>query len=379
MPVYIRRYLEESIKKDLKKKMVFISGPRQTGKTTLVKHIIKDNGLCPEKHYMTWDSLEDREHILKEEFPAGSACLILDEIHKYRQWQQTVKGLFDKRGDELKILVTGSARLDLYRKGGDSMRGRYYFYRCFPLSVRELGPSPSQALDHLLRYSGFPEPCQAADEKEIKRWSREYRTRLVRIDLRDLERVNEIDLIERMVIRLPDLVGSPLSLNAVRKDLQVSHQSVARWIMMLENLYMIFRVYPFGSAGIRAVKKEAKHYHMDWTVVPDKGNRFENLVACHLLKWCCYLRDSEGRNMELRYFRDIDKREVDFVVIEDGKPLYAVECKVSDKTVNPALLYFKARFPKVRAYQILLEGKSDYLTREGIHVCPAHAFLKDLV
>ncbi|MDD5065543.1 MAG: ATP-binding protein [bacterium] len=379
MPTYVRRYLEEHIKKDLQKKMVFIGGPRQSGKTTLAKHIIKQAGAPLTKHYMTWDALEDREHILKEEFPAGPGYLILDEIHKYSRWQQTVKGLYDKRGNELKILVTGSARLDLYRKGGDSMQGRYYFYRCFPFSVKEIRSSPAEALDHLFHYGGFPEPFLSADEKEVKRWSREYRTRLIRVDLRDMERINEIDLIERMVIRLPDLVGSPLSVNAVREDLQVSHQSVTRWLNILENLYMIFRVYPFGSPRIRAVKKEAKHYHVDWTIVSDKGKRFENLVACHLLKWCYFLQDSEGRNVELRYLRDTDKREVDFVVVEDGKPVYFIECKVSEKDISPALHYFKLKFPQTKAYQILLEGRSDWVNKEGIRVCPAYVFLNELV
>jgi len=182
-----------------------------------------------------------------------------------------------------------------------------------------------------------------------------------------------------MVIRLPDLVGSPLSLNSLREDLQVSHQSISRWMEMLENLYMVFRIYPFGAPRIRAVKKESKHYHLDWTVVSDMGSRFENLVACHLLKWVFFLQDTEGRNAELRYFRDVDKREVDFVIMEDNTPVHFIECKSSGKAQSPSLRYLKVRFPSVPATQVTLDEDIDLETKEGIHICSANLFLKDLV
>jgi hypothetical protein len=181
-----------------------------------------------------------------------------------------------------------------------------------------------------------------------------------------------------MVIRLPELVGSPLSLNALREDLQVSHQSVSRWMEMLENLYMVFRIYPFGAPIIRAVKKEAKHYHMDWTVVSDAGARFENLVAFHLLKWVFFLQDTEGKNVELRYFRDVDKREVDFVVLEDNKPVHFIEAKTSSKAQSPSLRYLKRKFPSVTATQVTLDTEVDLMTKDGIRISSAHLFLRDL-
>jgi len=233
-------------------------------------------------------------------------------------------------------------------------------------------------LKDLLYYGGFPEPFLMGSEKETKRWSREYRTRLIREDLQDLERVKDIALIESLVLRLPDLVGAPLSINALREDLQVSHQAVARWIAILEKLYMIFRIYPFGAPKIRAVKKEAKHYHIDWTVVKNPGEKFENLTACHLLKWCHFLEDTEGRNMELRYFRDIDRREVDFVVMEDGRPLHFIECKKSRKRTNRALRYLKQRFPEAEATQISLEDVND-IDKDGIRLQSAASFLGTLV
>jgi len=359
--------------------MVFIGGPRQSGKTTLAKHLCEQAGSDVKKRYLTWDAPEDRENIIRERFPSGPGSLILDEIHKYSRWRQVVKGLFDKRGDELKILVTGSARLDYYRRGGDSLQGRYHFYRLFPLSCAELGVSTSATIRDLLVYGGFLEPFLLQSEKESRRWSREYRSRVVQGDLSDLEQVQDVGVIEKMVIRLPDLVGYPLSLNALREDLQVSHQSVTRWVGMLENLYMIFRIYPFGAPKIRAVKKESKHYHLDWTVVSDTGLRFENLVACHLLKWIFFLQDTEGRDIELRYFRDVDKREVDFIILEEGVPVQFVECKSSGKTPSPSLRYLKTRFPSVPAIQLVLDEEMDMMTKDGIRICPPHLYLKDLV
>jgi hypothetical protein len=376
---YLHRYIEKDVSNDLKRKMVFVGGPRQSGKTTMAKRLCYEAGFDTKRRYLNWDASEDRENIIIERFPAGAGYLILDEIHKYSRWRQVVKGLYDKRGDELHILVTGSARLDYYRRGGDCLQGRYHFFRLLPLTYAELNiPSPTTVKD-LLAYGGFPEPFVLQSERESKRWSREYRSRVVREDLADLENVQDLGIIEKMVLRLPELVGSPLSINALREDLQVSHQSVSRWVGMLENLYMIFRIYPFGAAKIRAVKKEAKHYHLDCTVVKDTGKRFENLVACHLLKWCFFLQDTEGRDIELRYFRDVDRREVDFVIVEDGKPIHFIECKKSGKNPSRSLCYLKTRFPFVQATQVLLEDDLDVVTKEGIRVCSAYLFLSDWV
>jgi predicted AAA+ superfamily ATPase len=329
--------------------------------------------------YLNWDAATDREKIIKETFPAGPGFLILDEIHKYSRWRQVVKGLFDKRREELQILVTGSARLDYYRRGGDSLQGRYHFYRLLPLTYAELGSDSQSTVKDLMVYGGFPEPFRMQSERQTRRWSREYRSRVIQGDLSDLENVQDLGMIESLAIRLPELVGSPLSLNALREDLQVSHQSVSRWIAMLENLYMIFRVYPFGAPKIRAVKKEAKHYHLDWTVVTDWGVRFENLVACHLLKWCFYRQDTQGHDTELRYFRDVDKREVDFIIVENRLPIHFIECKTAEKEVSPALRYLKVRFPSVTSTQVVLEGDLDLVTKDGIRLCSADRFLKDLL
>ncbi len=377
---YVRRYLEDAVKEDLQKKMVFIAGPRQSGKTTLARKIQRD--LSPdagENFYLNWDSAADRERIIREQFPAGEGVLVLDEVHKYPRWRQVVKGLFDRRKDELKILVTGSGRLDYYRRGGESLQGRYYFYRLHPFTLKEVHELRENALDDLFKYGGFPEPFLMASERESRRWSRDYRERIIYGDLTSLENVREIGLVENLALRLPDLVGSPLSINALREDLQVSHQTVLRWLEIFERLYMIFRIFPYGPPRIRAVKKEAKHYHFDWTLVNDPGARFENLVAVHLLKWIHFRQDFEGLDTELRYFRRRDGREVDFVILKDRRPVLFLECRLRAREINKTLIYLKNHFPDAEAVQIVLFGGEDYVTREGIRVRPAKDFLLELV
>ena len=231
----------------------------------------------------------------------------------------------------------------------------------------------------LLALGGFPEPFLGGSEKEARRWSREHRNLIVREELAGLERVHDLGTIELLALRLPDLVGSPLSVNALREDLQVSHKTVSSWLGMLERLYAIFRIAPYGAPGIRAVKKAAKHYHMDWTLPPEPAQRFENLVAAHLLKWVHYQQDVEGRDLELRYFRDVDRREVDFVVVERRSVLMAIECKWGDAEVERGLHYLKARAKGCDAWQISATGRKDFVTPDGIRVAPAEVLLRTLV
>lgn len=367
------RYLKKQVIADLERKMVFVAGPRQVGKTTLARGLPGGSS-----GYLNWDDPEHRERILKRELPRAGLW-IFDEIHKYRKWRNYLKGLFDTRQPRQRILVTGSARLDFYRFGGDSLQGRYHLLRLHPFSVAELGIDGAAEFNDLLTLGGFPEPYLSGSETEARRWSRESRSRLVREDVVSLERIQDLGQLELLMLRLPELVGSPLSINAVREDLQVSHKTVATWLQVLERLYAIFRISPFGAPRVRAVKKEQKHYHFDWPVVPEMPQRFENLVASHLLKWVHYEQDAHGRDLELRYFRDTDGREVDFVVTERLKPILLVEAKWSDTAVDRSLQYLKARFPKAEAWQISAVGKKDYVTPTGIQVAPSVSFLSRLV
>ncbi len=327
---------------------------------------------------LSWDVPADRARILGDVFPK-SRLWVFDEIHKYRRWRNLLKGVFDARPPGRRILVTGSARLDFYRFGGDSLQGRYHYLRLHPLSVAELKISHAEDFATLLLLGGFPEPFLGGSAVQARRWSNEYRSRLVREDLVSLEQVQDLGSLELLMTRLPESVGSPLSVNSLSEQLQVSHKTVAKWLAILERLYAIFTVMPFGSPKIKAIKKARKHYHFDWSLVDDPGARFENLVACHLLKWCNFREDAEGHRTELRYFRDIEGREVDFVAIESGKPSLFVECKSSNREVSGALRYLKGRFPATPAWQISPTGPQDYVTREGIRVAPALALLGTLL
>lgn len=367
------RYLLPQVEKDLARKMVFVAGPRQVGKTTLALSL--SGG---EDAYLNWDVPEHRDRILARELPPGDLW-IFDEIHRYRQWRALLKGLYDGRPEDQRILITGSARLDYYRFGGDSLQGRYHLLRLHPLSVAELGIDSEDDFRQLLDLGGFPEPFFGGSEVEARRWSREYRSRLIQEELVSLEQVRDLGSLELLMQRLPELVGSPLSVNALAEDLQVSHKVMSRWLAILERLYAFFRLAPIGAPKLRAIKKAQKHYHLDWSLVREPALRFENLVACALLKWVHHEQDVLGRDVELRYFRDRDGREVDFVVTEHRQPILLVECKWRPGPVDKSIRYLKRRFPDTEAWQVTALGDRDFVDPDGIRVTPAVRFLADLI
>lgn len=357
--------------------MAFVGGPRQVGKTTLALELVGRGASERHPAYLNWDDPRVRPRIVRAELPPDEPVLVLDELHKYARWRGLVKGIWDREKSFRRIVVTGSARLDHYRKGGDSLLGRYRYLRLHPFSLPELKAGSSKAgLDDLLQFGGFPEPLFGADSTAHRIWHRERLTRVVRDDLRDLERVHEISLLEHLVELLPSRVGAPLSVANLSQDLEVDHKTVDRWLEILENLYVCFRVAPFGAARIRAVKKERKLYLWDWSAVPEPGPRFENLVASQLLKYCHLVEDTEGYRMELRFLRDTDKREVDFVVLRDRRPLFAVECKSGQGEVGAAVRYFAERAPIPRFYQV---HRGDRHFESGrVVVLPLARFCSDL-
>ena len=367
------RVLASVVERDLARKMVFVAGPRQVGKTTMAMAL---PGLGD--GYRSWDIAEHRTDLLAGEMPT-SRLWVLDEIHKYQRWRNWLKGLWDGRRSGQRLLVTGSARLDHYRRGGDSLQGRYHLLRLHPLSFAELGMRSSKELQQLVKLGGFPEPFLGGSEREARRWSRDYRSRLVRDEVVDLERVLDLGSLELLMGRLPQLVGSPLSVNGLREDLQVAHKTMARWLDVLERVYGIFRISPFGTPRVRAIKKAQKHYHWDWSAVPDAAARFENVVASHLHKWVHWQQDVEGHDYELRYFRDTDGREVDFVVVDGRKPMLCVEAKLGDDAVDTGLSYLRAKFPSVDAWQVSLTGSKDYVSAGGVRVAPATKLFAQLV
>ncbi len=371
---YLPRYLETSIKHDLSEKMVFVGGPRQVGKTTLALGFL-DEPSRRHKSYLNWDVVQNRASLMRGELPGGQELIILDEIHKYAHWRNLVKGFFDSNFPARKFIITGSARLDYYSKGGDSLMGRYFYHRLHPFSLAEIGGARSD-VDVLLRFGGFPEPLIKADTRFWRRWRNDRQQLIIREDMRDLELVREISLMELLAEELPHRVGSPLSVKKLSEALQASPRSVERWIQILERLYYCYRLFPFGSRTIRAVKKEKKLYLWDWSQIHESGPRFENMVASHLLKYCHFMQDTEGHRMQLRYIRDTDKREVDFVVIKNDEPVFAVESKSGEKNINPAIFYFKKRTKIERFYQVHL-GETDF-EKDGVRVLPFHVFSKEV-
>ena len=356
--------------------MVLVGGPRQVGKTTLALSLLPEG---TEKHpaYLNWDYTPNRKQLLRGELPPNQPLIIFDEIHKYAQWRNMVKGFYDILKEDISFIITGSARLDYYRKGGDSLQGRYHYYRLHPFSLRELNTNPSKSdLDTLLKFGGFPEPVLKGNTRFWKRWQRDRIQRVIYEDIRDLEIIKEISLMELLVEELPNRVGAPLSIRNLQQLLQIAHRTTERWVEIFDRMYYSFRISPFGSSKIRAVKKEQKLYLWDWSLVTEPGYRFENLVACQLLKYCHFREDTEGVKMELRYIRDTDKREIDFVVLENNKPLFAVECKTGERSLSSAILYFKQRLDIPQFYQVHL-GEKDVL-KDGIRILPFITFCKEL-
>lgn len=357
--MYIKRYLTASIKADLAEKMVFLGGPRQVGKTTLSFSLIKG---ADESHpaYLNWDLHEVQRMLLGGNLPAEQPLVIFDEIHKYKHWRNLIKGFYDKYKSQKRFLITGSARLDHYRRGGDSLQGRYHYLRLHPFSLYELNSGPTKSdLSALLRYGGFPEPFLKQNTRHWKRWQRERQSRVIQEDLINLENVKEVSQLDLLAGILPDKVSSPLSINNLKQDLSVAYETVDRWITILENLYYCFRISPYGLPRLRAMKKERKLYLWDWSLCMDENARFENMVASHLLKYCHFKEDTEGDEMALRFVRDATGRELDFVVVKNNRPLFAVECKTGERSLSKNIAYFSRRADIPCFYQVHT-GDIDY-------------------
>ncbi|TVQ81308.1 MAG: ATP-binding protein [Bradymonadales bacterium] len=330
--------------------MVFLGGPRQVGKTTLAQSLIpKYRDGHPA--YLNWDDIEQRKRILAKEWPRNEKLIVLDEVHKFKSWRNLVKGFYDTLKHSHQFLITGSAKLDYFKKGGDSLLGRFHYHRLHPFSFAELKTKESD-IEHLLHFGGFPEPFLKGHTISLKRWHLQRKDRIIYGDVRDLENIREISSLELLVDALAERVGSPLSRKSLGEDLEVDQKTVETWLKILERVYYCYRIAPFGAPSIRAVKKEQKLYLWDWSEHEDSGKRWENFVASHLLKFCHHRQDVLGDKMELRFLRDAYRREVDFVVLKDGKPLFAVECKAGERQPSPHLKYFAERTKISYFYQV---------------------------
>lgn len=372
----MERSLQTWVKKDLDRKIVLLSGPRQVGKTTLSK------ALYPQKNteYFNADNEEHRLLIRKNAWRRDCDLVIFDELHKLKKWKSWLKGIYDTEGAKPRLLVTGSARLDAFRKGGDSLAGRFYFYRLHPFSVAELKDAyeAEEALHRIMQLGGFPEPFLAGKIEEARRWRRSHTDRILREDLIDLTSVRDIKGMETLVELLRNSVGSTISFESLARDLQVSSHTVKYWIAILENLYVIFVLTPYSRNIARSLLKQPKIYFYDTGFVKeDPGARFENTVACALLKRIHFLEDTKGEKCFLHYLRDKEKREVDFVVIREGKPEFLIETKLSDPDVSSTRHFTNFLKGQVEPILLIKDLKRE-LSLKSVKVKKASLWLQSL-
>jgi len=373
----MKRYLYNYIKSDLTKKMVILTGPRQIGKTFLAKQLLSE---FQRPQYLNYDSVDDRRILLTRSWPLNTDFLVFDEIHKMRDWKSSLKGIFDTRPDSQAILITGSARLDTFRQSGESLAGRYFHYHFYPFSVRELKDQikPFDALNLLNRIGGFPEPFLTGSEEDASRWRNQYYTDLVREDILDFSRVQEIRSIKLLLELLRDRVGSPLSYTSLSVDLQLSPNTVRKYVEILESLYIIFLIRPFHRNIARSLLKEPKVYFYDSGFVRgDEGVRLENTCAVSLLKHIGYLKDAKGENLTLHYLRTKEGKEVDLAICEEDKIVRMIEIKYADNAVSKNLRYFSERLPGVEAVQLVHQLRNEQ-TIKNISVLSASRWLAEL-
>lgn len=374
----MERLQKHIIAKDLDKKMVVLTGPRQVGKTTLAKSL---SSAWTDLEYLNWDSGKDRKIMLRQEWNRKAGLLILDEFHKFKNWKSRIKGIYDTEGIPPRILITGSARLDIYRRGGDSLAGRYFLHRLYPLSVRELKSqifSPRKALQQLMTLGEFPEPFFSQSEEFSRRWRKQHLERIIREDIQDLEPIRNISSLFLLVDLLRERVGSRISYTSLAEDLQVSPHTVKHWIQILEHMYILFMVTPHHHNLARAILKEPKIYFYDTgAVTGDDSAKLENIVAVSLRKWLHFLEDTKGKDVQLCYVRDKEKREVDFLVEIDKKIDLLIEVKISDDTLSRHLLYFHKKLKPRESIQ-LVHAAERTKTVQGIFITSAADWLAKL-
>lgn len=358
--------------------MIFLSGPRQVGKTTVGLEL---KVLTDHYAYLNWDDPDDRSAILAgtnamldyaklQQASQQKGLLVLDELHKYSNWKNTVKGLFDKHKDQFHIIVTGSARLDVYKRGGDSLMGRYFPYRMYPFTLAELvrthfekarlihAPLATLEADYqaLLDFGGFPEPLLKRDEYFQNRWVKTRKQQLFREDLRDLTRIHDITQVELLAELLTKQASELVSYQSLANHVRVSVDTIKSWIKVLESFYYCFSIQPWSRNVTRSLLKQPKVFLWDWSGLSDVGARHENFIAVHLMKAVHFWNDCGFGDFGLYFLRDKEKREVDFVVTRDQRPWFLVEVKsTQNASLSSSLAVFQKQLDAPHAFQVAMD------------------------
>lgn len=374
----MERYLTKYIRKDLDYKIILLTGPRQTGKTTLSKMLNIDFD------YFNYDNLEDRLSLQKKSWDRSKDLIIFDELHKLKNWKSWLKGVYDTEEIPPSLLVTGSAKLDTYRKVGDSLAGRFFQFRIHPLDLKEINTFSTpenleEALDKLIAVGGFPEPYITGTIRFYNRWKKSHLDIILKQDLIDLENVQQIVQIETLIQLLKYRVGSPISYSSLARDLQCSDKTVKRWLTILENMYVIFKVPPFHKNVARAIQKSPKFYFYDTgQVIGDPGIKLENTVACALQKEIHFREDCFGESITLYYLKNKDGKEIDFFITSNNTPSLMLEVKWKDEYLSPNFDIFNKYFPKIKMIQITKELKREKTFPNKAEIRIAHNWLSKL-
>lgn len=372
----MKRYLEKYIIQDLSKKIVLVSGPRQTGKTTISKQL---NG---DFDYFNYDSSEDRLALQQKKWDRTKRLLIFDELHKMKQWKRWLKGIFDTEGIPPQILVTGSAKLDIHKNVGDSLAGRYFQYRLHPFDLKEIHTFLDRDLEKSFATfwdcSGFPEPFLEGKKTYYKRWRRSHIDIILRQDLIDISSVRDIDAVQTLVLLLSQRVGGTISYANLARDLDRDPNTIKRWLQLLENLYVIHRVTPYSKNLVRSLKKEPKFYFYDHALVEDEEARLENIVANALKKELHFLQDTQGCRGNLHFLRTKDGQELDFLIDIDNRPTHLIEVKMSDSNLAKGFQYFGKLFPQALHLQVVKNLSRDTSLPNGTQIKRLIPWLSEL-
>ena len=352
-----------------------LTGPRQTGKTTLSKMLVSSFD------YFNFDHPRHRLDLQKRSWDRSKELIIFDELHKMKKWKSWLKGVYDTEKRPPSIIVTGSAKLDTYKKVGDSMAGRFFQYRLHPLDLKEihtiLRPETlDTALTALMEIGGFPEPYLKGSKRFYNRWKRSHLDIILRQDLIDLENVRQISSIETLIQLLRKRVGSPISYKSLAEDLQCSDKTVSRWLTVLENMYVIFRITPYHKNIARSLVKAPKIYFYDTgQVIGNDGIKLENVTACALLKEIHYIEDCYGEEAALHYIRTKDGKEIDFLIVKTDTPYMLLEVKLSDDSPSIHFASFGKHFSDIKKVQLVKNLEREKTFPNGVEVRAASGWL----